>query len=379
MIPQMAKKIDISKLRIKKYVDWDYPEVSTKTLAKLNITEDEPFQIIDEGGNWDGKFAIVREFRVRDWQTICIISEKQAEFYFTHLFKASEKKKEYMIMEKKYEFTPQLAFANIETHMKTWAWQTNAKNFVVGISGGKDSTVVAMLLCAIFGKERVYGVMMPQGEQSDIQDSIDVCNILGIRHTTVNIGGSVSAITDEIYKNRSKSGIYPTKDMDINLPARIRMSTLHAIGQCVDGRVINTSNLSEDMVGYATQFGDNAGAYAPLQGLTVTEVKELGKYLIDVLGIDEVIGWETLSKPITLKTRLISLIEKTPVDGLQAQSDEQRLGFTYADLDKFIRLNEGSDEFKEMIRKKYKQNKFKLEIVQMPQPDFSYLPNFVKD
>lgn len=377
MIPQTVKKINISKLRIQK--DSDYLEVSTKTLAKLNITEDEPFQIIDEGGNLNGTFVIVREFRIRDWQTITIISEKQAEFYFTHLFKASEKKKEYMIMEKTYEFTPQLAFANIETHMKTWAWQTNAKNFVVGISGGKDSTVVAMLLCAIFGKERVYGVMMPQGEQSDIQDSIDVCNILGIRHTTVNIGGSVSAITDEIYKNRSESGIYPTKDMEINLPARIRMATLHAIGQCVDGRVINTSNLSEDMVGYATQFGDNAGAYAPLQGLTVTEVKELGKYLIDVLGIDEVIAWETFSKPITLKTRLISLIEKTPVDGLQAQTDEQRLGFTYADLDKFIRLNEGTDEFKEMIRKKYKQNKFKLEIVQMPQPDFSYLPNFVKD
>ena len=380
MIPQVVKKVDFSKLRIKKYVDWFYPEVSTKTLAELNITENEPFQIIDkEKGALDGKWGIVQEFRVRDWQTFYIITEKQAEIYFTHLFKASQKKKEYMIMEMKYEFTPQLAFANIETHMKTWAWQTNAKNFVVGISGGKDSTVVAMLLCAIFGKERVYGVMMPQGEQSDIQDSIDVCNILGIRHTTVNIGGSVSAITDEIYKNRSKSGIYPTKDMDINLPARIRMSTLHAIGQCVNGRVINTSNLSEDMVGYATQFGDNAGSYAPLQGLTVTEVKELGKYLIDILGIDEVIAWETLSKPITVRERLIKLIDKTPVDGLQEQSDEERLGFSYADLDKFIRLNEGSDEFKEMIRKKYQQNKFKLEIVQMPQPDFSYLPNFVKD
>ena len=279
-------------------------------------------------------------------------------------------------MEKEYNFTPQLAFANIETHMKTWAWQTNAKNFVVGISGGKDSTVVAMLLCAIFGKERVYGVMMPQGMQSDIQDSIDVCNILGIRHTTVNIGGSVSAITDEIYKNRSKSGIYPTKDMDINLPARIRMSTLHAIGQCVDGRVINTSNLSEDMVGYATQFGDNAGSYAPLQGLTVTEVKELGKYLIDVLDID---GYYAKNNGfIDTETLMSNLIDKTPVDGLQAQTDEERLGFTYADLDKFIRLNEGSDDFKEMIRKKFKQNKFKLEIVQMPQPDFSYLPNFVK-
>lgn len=305
-------------------------------------------------------------------------------------------------MEKDYNFTPQLAFANIETHLKTWAELTNAKNFVVGISGGKDSTVVAMLLCAIFGKERVYGVMMPQGEQSDIQDSIDVCNILGIRHTTVNIGGSVSAITDEIYNNRSKSGIYPTKDMDINLPARVRMATLHAVGQCIDGRVINTSNLSEDMVGYATQFGDNAGAYAPLQSLTVTEVKELGDYVADMMfgkveyvkskdgkgilvtgdGEPIVVGGHTkiaeLYTEKEVRGRLHTLIHKTPVDGLQAQTDEQRLGFTYAELDKFIRLDEGSYEFKEMIRKKYKQNKFKLEIVQMPQPDFSYLPNFVR-
>ena len=382
MIPQIVKKIDISKLRIKKYVDWDYPEVSTKTLAELNITENEPFQIIDEGGNWNGKFAIVQEFWVRDWQTFYIITEKQAEIYFTHLFKASEKKKEYMIMEKKYEFTPQLAFANIETHMKMWAEQTNAKNFVVGISGGKDSTVVAMILCAIFGKERVYGVMMPQGVQSDIHDSRDVCDILGIHQTIVNIDDSVGALTSQIWQNRSESGIYPSKDMEINLPARIRMSTLHAIGQCVDGRVINTSNLSEDMVGYATQFGDNAGAYAPLQGLTVTEVKELGKYLIDVLGIeDKEYSAPALNRYVSIpnKKRLIELVDKTPVDGLQAQTDEERLGFTYTDLDKFIRFNEGSDEFKALIRKKYQQNKFKLEIVQMPQPDFSYLPNFVKD
>ena len=279
-----------------------------------------------------------------------------------------------------YNFSPELAFANIKTHMTVWASQTNAQNFVVGISGGKDSTVVAMLLCAIFGEDRVYGVMMPQGQQSDIQDSMDVCNILGIHSTTVNVGGSVAVITDEIYKNRFKSGIYPTKDMDINLPARIRMATLHAIGQCVNGRVINTSNLSEDMVGYATQFGDNAGAYAPLQGLTVTEVKELGKYLIDVLGIEDVeYSAPALNIYVSLPyVRLIELIDKTPVDGLQAQTDEDRLGFTYAELDRLIRFNEGSDEFKALIKKKYEQNKFKLEIVQMPQPDFSYLPNFVR-
>ena len=385
MIPQTVKKIDISKLRIKKYVDWDCTEVPTKLLKELNITEDEPFQIIDEGDNWNGKFAIVREFWVRDWQTFCIITEKQAEIYFTNLFKASEKKKEYMIMEKKYEFTPQLAFANIETHMKTWAELTNAKNFVVGISGGKDSTVVAMLLCAIFGKEHVWGVQLPQDLQIDYDDAKDVINILDINQYEINVGYAVSDIERQIVNQRKSSGAYPTKDMEINLPARIRMAALHAVGQCVDGRVVNTSNLSEDMVGYATQFGDNAGAYAPLQGLTVTEVKELGKYLIEVLFgkfdyelADEGVACKNY-KERSYSERLIELVDKTPVDGLQAQTDEERLGFTYADLDKFIRLNEGSDEFKEMIRKKYKQNKFKLEIVQMPQPDFSYLPNFVKD
>jgi NAD+ synthase len=178
--------------------------------------------------------------------------------------------------------------------------------------------------------------------------------------------------------------------MEINLPARIRMSTLHAVGQCVNGRVINTSNLSEDMVGYATQFGDNAGAYAPLQGLTVTEVMQLGDYLAGIMNLNDGkyytsakqtmpgVSAPLIPKPITGEERIIELIHKTPVDGLQAQTDEERLGFTYADLDKFIRFDEGSDEFKELIRKKYKQNKFKLEIVQMPQPDFSYLPNFVK-
>ena len=282
-------------------------------------------------------------------------------------------------MNKEYNFTPELTYANIETHMKMWADQTNAQNFVVGISGGKDSTVVAMLLCAIFGKERVYGVMMPQWQQSDIKDSMDVCDILGIHKTIVNIGESVDALTSQIWQNRKDSGIYPSKDMEINLPARIRMSTLHAIGQCVNGRVINTSNLSEDMVGYATQFGDNAGAYAPLQGLTVTEVKKLGRYVADILFGPVVVTQNATLSCSEERARLRDLIDKTPVDGLQTQTDEERLGFTYADLDRLIRYNEGSDEFKTLIKKKYKQNKFKLEIVQMPQPDFSYLPNFVKD
>ena len=389
------KKISLIGCRLRDDGNLDIP---TKKLKECEIIEDELFELVGyDGDSWTGKKVIVHEFCDDNYQKAIPIEKvnlwalllnkcKRIEGYLPDVDWTKDTIKELyerkMKMEKKYEFTPQLAFANIETHMKMWAELTNAQNFVVGISGGKDSTVVAMLLCAIFGNERVYGVMMPQGEQSDIEDSIDVCDILGIHTITIDVGESVASITSQIWYHRSESGIYPSNDMEINLPARIRMATLHAVGQCVNGRVINTSNLSEDMVGYATQFGDNAGAYAPLQGLTVSEVKELGKYLIDVLGFkDEEYSAPALNRYVAIpyKKRLIELIDKTPVDGLQAQSDEERLGFTYADLDKFIRFNEGSDEFKTLIKKKYQQNKFKLEIVQMPQPDFSYLPNFVKD
>lgn len=296
---------------------------------------------------------------------------------------------ENMNEKEEYNFSLASAYTTIETHLKTWAAITNADKFVVGISGGKDSTVVAALLVSIFGKERVHGVLMPQGTQSDIHDSFDVVKILGISHSIINIGESVSAITKQIWDRRSMDNVYPSKDMEINLPARIRMSVLHAVGQCIGGRVINTSNLSEDMVGYATQFGDNAGSYAPIQGLTVTEVKQLGKYVASILHdsgeLEDTtfkermadMSWKT--HPVDGYRRLIELIDKTPADGLQAQTDEERLGLTYKQIDDFIRFNKGDYEVKEKIRKKYLANKFKLEIVQMPQPDFSYFPNFVKD
>lgn len=289
---------------------------------------------------------------------------------------------------KEYNFNTENAYQTIYADFKLWANNTNADKFVVGISGGKDSTVVAALLVSIFGKERVHGVLMPQGTQSDIHDSFDVVKILGISHSLINIDESVSSITKQIWDRRTIDNVYPNKDMEINLPARIRMSVLHAVGQCIGGRVINTSNLSEDMVGYATQFGDNAGAYAPLQGLTVTEVKQLGKYVASILHdsgrLEDTIVKERMADmswqiyPVDGYKKLINLIDKTPADGLQSQSDEERLGITYKQIDNFIRFNEGDDDIKIKILQKYNANKFKLEIVQMPQPDFSYLPNFVK-
>lgn len=267
-------------------------------------------------------------------------------------------------------------FNTIKAHITKWADETNAKNFVVGLSGGKDSTVVAMLLTEIFGPERVYAVTLPvhskpmpqRYPEDDTEIAWSVSRLCKLDTTPNNrhmfelpIESPVTSISSRIrsYVN----GAVLTDAMTINLPSRLRMVYLYALAQQVDGRVINTSNLSEDTVGYATQFGDNAGAYAPLQNLTVTEVRILGMWLACCkfgLGYDEA----------------RKLIYKTPADGLQPDTDEDRLGFTYEALDAYIRCNEGTEEFKEKIQKLYKLNKFKTDTVQMPKPSFGY-PNYV--
>ena len=182
-------------------------------------------------------------------------------------------------------------------------------NAVVGISGGKDSSVVAALCVAALGKERVIGVLMPCGKQQDIYMSYKLVQHLGIKHYEINIQQAVEAITESI-------AFLPemTEQAKTNLPARVRMTTLYAVSQNMNGRVANTCNLSEDWVGYATRYGDGAGDFSPLCNLTVTEVKEIGK----VLGLPE------------------ELVEKTPIDGLCGKTDEENLGFTYAELDEYI-------------------------------------------
>ncbi len=249
-----------------------------------------------------------------------------------------------------YHFNPQSVFQDIESHFRSWAAEAGAEQFVVGISGGKDSAVVAALLARIFGPEHVLGVLLPNGLQADIRDAREVVQLLGIRSLEVNIRPCVSALLDEL---RPRCDI--SESCLINLPARLRMSALFAIAQCEPHAfVVNTSNLSEDIVGYATQFGDNAGCYAPIQSLTVTEVRALG----DWLGLPA------------------HLVHKTPADGLQQCSDEERLGFSYAELDRLIRLDAGSAGFREKVQHLYRINRFKQDIVQMPHPLFPF-PNFV--
>ncbi len=196
----------------------------------------------------------------------------------------------------------------VRTYFETTA--TPDTKAVIGISGGKDSSVAAAVCARALGKDRILGVLMPQGEQPDIDYSHLLVKSLGIPSVTINIGSTVNAFFAEFQKHME-----PSTQAKVNTPARVRMTTLYAVAACVGGRVVNTCNLSEDWVGYATKFGDAAGDFSPLSSLTVHEVLQIG----EVLGLPR------------------ELIYKTPSDGLSGKTDEDNLGFTYADLDRYIR------------------------------------------
>ena len=218
-----------------------------------------------------------------------------------------------------------------------------ACNAVIGISGGKDSSVAAALCVEALGRDRVIGVLMPKGVQADIDCAYKLVNHLGIRHFEVNVEDAVLGILNNLPKD-----IEVLDQTKTNVPPRIRMTMLYAISQSLNGRVVNTCNLSEDWVGYSTRYGDAAGDFSPLSNLTVTEVKEIGK----ILGLP------------------IDLVEKTPIDGLCGKTDEENLGFTYAVLDRYIREGKIDDEkTREIIDRKHKANLFKLQLMPSFKPE----------
>ena len=217
-------------------------------------------------------------------------------------------------------------------------------NAVVGISGGKDSSVVAALCVEALGADRVIGVLMPCGEQADIDCSLKLVNHLGIRYYTVNIQAAVEGL-----KAAMPADLPLSTQSVTNLPPRIRMATVYAVSQSVNGRVANTCNLSEDWVGYSTRYGDSVGDFSPLSRLTVAEVKEIGH----LLGLP------------------YDLVEKTPIDGLCGKTDEDNLGFTYAELDRYIRTGEIDDmDKKARIDRLHRINQFKLELMPIFEPNF---------
>ena len=242
-----------------------------------------------------------------------------------------------------YNFDAKDAVEKCVRWISEW-FEQNGKgcNAVLGISGGKDSSITAALCVKALGKERVIGVMMPQGEQFDIDYSKDLCDFLDIRRFTVNIKEAVEGVYNAI-----GDSFEVTQQTRFNLPARIRMATVYAVSQSNNGRVANTCNFSEDYVGYATRYGDGAGDFSPISCFTVTEVKAMGRYL----GLPE------------------KFIEKPPIDGLCGKTDEDNLGFTYDVLDKYIREGiEPDADTKAKIDRMRAMIKFKLEYM----PFFKY-------
>lgn len=238
---------------------------------------------------------------------------------------------------------------NVVNWTKSILEKNHQTKVVIGISGGKDSSVVAAICAKAIGPENVIGVMMPNGEQKDIADSQRLIAHLGIKSTTVNIGNAFNDLCNAI-----NLGVELSYDTMTNLPARLRMSTLYAVAQTVGGFVANTCNLSEDTVGYATLYGDNAGSFAPISKLTTEEIMEIG----DDLGLP------------------FELVHKVPIDGLQPKTDEDKLGFTYHEVNELIRKGikgKNADKIMDMYRK----NKFKLDIVRIPYFD-PHLPNAIE-
>ena len=224
--------------------------------------------------------------------------------------------------------------------IRDW-FEVNGKgcNAVLGISGGKDSSVCAALCVEALGKDRVIGVTMPNGVQPDIEDSFRLIDHLDIRRYNVNVGPAYDALMAEV---EAQLGGPASKQTQINMAPRLRMTALYAISQSNNGRVVNTCNLSEDWVGYSTRYGDAAGDFSPLGGLTVQEVVAIGKEM----GLPP------------------DLVEKTPSDGLTGLTDEDNLGFTYAVLDKYIRTGICEDpQTKALIDHKHVVNAFKLKPI----------------
>ena len=243
-------------------------------------------------------------------------------------------------------FNVEKVTADVVQWIRDW-FEINGKgcNAVIGISGGKDSSVVAALCAKALGKERTIGVLMPNGKQSDIHDSEELVAYLGIPFYVCNIKKAVDGVLESL----EQSGVEASRQTIVNLPPRIRMSTLYALSQSMNGRVANTCNLSEDWVGYSTRYGDAAGDFSPLGKLTVQEVKAVGKYL----GLP------------------LHLVDKVPSDGLTDRTDEDNLGFTYAVLDNYIRTGVCEDETtKARIDRLHVLNEFKLK----PIPCFEYVP-----
>ena len=237
-----------------------------------------------------------------------------------------------------YDFDARAQLPGLLDWMRAQLRACGGRTAVVGVSGGKDSSVVAALCSEAYGRENVVGVLMPDGVQPDIDYANGLVDTLGIRGYTVNIRAAARGVLDEL----ERLGIEPSRQTTVNLPPRIRMAVLYAVAQSVEGGVVvNTSNLSEDWVGYCTVYGDSAGAFSPLGMYTTEEVVALGAEL----GLPE------------------RFLVKPPSDGLTGLTDEDNLGFTYRAVNEYVRRGVCDPEIQKQIDARHRASRFKFRTV----------------
>ena len=236
---------------------------------------------------------------------------------------------------------------NIVDFIKKYYKDNNLGGAILGISGGKDSGVVAGLLVKALGKENVIGVTLPcHSKEEDRIDAKLVSDYYGIELINFDITSTFDAFKDEL-KNLGTFTDEEVKNSDINLKPRLRMSTLYylaALYSMVRGKtyiVAGTSNKCELYVGYFTKGGDSVHDISLLADYTVEEVIKLGEYL------------KVPDK----------VLYKTPNDGLSNLTDEDKLGVKYNDIATYLENKDLLDkEIREKIEKLHKNNLHKFNI-----------------
>ncbi len=239
-----------------------------------------------------------------------------------------------------YVFDPVRERDRLVEALRKLAAEQGFSRVVLGVSGGKDSSVAAALCARALGKENVYGLMLPDGEQKDIGDSRRVCEALGIRHRTLNIGPMHRALLGQVEPEREpEEGEFQLpfdRESNINVGPRLRMTALRYAAQALGARLVGTGNLSEATVGYCTKDGDTSCDFSLLGSLTSVEVVQVG---------------------LTMEELPRDLVQKTPSDGLSGMSDEEKLGLRYADIHRYLRYgSSGDEETDKKIRRKERAN-----------------------